>query len=197
MLTNEAGEVSGLSRFRENMYYWETWARANNWIVHFPCMVSAFRITCNFQVTSHIQGMFNRTIRMLSKGVKPCYVFDGKPPQLKGGEVSFTCPVVFLLWSALCYVRLLCVVQHCHSSTVKDSTVLLARSFFEQSEEVHLITVTRRLLRGGWYENTHVLPLRALPCCCRDGIVELYIPILTDRSSALWTLFRNTDPTRY
>lgn len=38
-------------------------------------------------MTSHIQGMFNRTIRMLSKGVKPCYVFDGKPPQLKGGEV--------------------------------------------------------------------------------------------------------------
>ena len=42
------------------------------------------------QVTSHIQGMFNRTIRMLSKGVKPCYIFDGKPPQLKGGEVR--CP---------------------------------------------------------------------------------------------------------
>lgn len=39
------------------------------------------------EVTSHIQGMFNRTIRMLSKGVKPCYIFDGKPPQLKGGEV--------------------------------------------------------------------------------------------------------------
>ncbi|CAM9679216.1 unnamed protein product [Laminaria digitata] len=32
--------------------------------------------------------MFNRTIRMLSKGVKPCYVFDGKPPQLKGGELA-------------------------------------------------------------------------------------------------------------
>eukprot|EP00904_Undaria_pinnatifida_P004618 jgi/Undpi1/14157/HiC_scaffold_9.g03808.m1 len=40
------------------------------------------------EVTSHIQGMFNRTIRMLSKGVKPCYVFDGKPPQLKGGELA-------------------------------------------------------------------------------------------------------------
>ncbi|CAM9446219.1 unnamed protein product [Choristocarpus tenellus] len=40
------------------------------------------------EVTSHIQGMFNRTIRMLSKGVKPCYIFDGKPPQLKGGELA-------------------------------------------------------------------------------------------------------------
>lgn len=49
--------------------------------------VSLNRYWLCFQVTSHIQGMFNRTIRMLSKGVKPCYIFDGKPPQLKGGEV--------------------------------------------------------------------------------------------------------------
>ncbi len=32
--------------------------------------------------------MFNRTIKMLSSGVKPCYVFDGKPPELKGGELA-------------------------------------------------------------------------------------------------------------
>lgn len=56
------------------------------------------------EVTSHIQGMFNRTIRMLSKGVKPCYIFDGKPPQLKGGEVRIDqVPdrVVVLLYSSL------------------------------------------------------------------------------------------------
>lgn len=40
------------------------------------------------EVTSHIQGMFNRTIRLLVAGVKPAYVFDGKPPQLKGGELA-------------------------------------------------------------------------------------------------------------
>ena len=33
-------------------------------------------------------GMFYRTIRMLEHGIKPVYVFDGKPPQLKSGEVS-------------------------------------------------------------------------------------------------------------
>lgn len=38
--------------------------------------------------TSHIQGMFNRTIRLLSVGVKPIYVFDGKPPGMKGGELE-------------------------------------------------------------------------------------------------------------
>ena len=39
-------------------------------------------------VTSHIQGMFNRTIKMMESGVKPVYVFDGKPPQMKGGELA-------------------------------------------------------------------------------------------------------------
>lgn len=38
--------------------------------------------------TSHIQGMFNRTIRLLQAGVKPIYVFDGKPPNMKGGELA-------------------------------------------------------------------------------------------------------------
>lgn len=33
-------------------------------------------------------GMFYRTIRMLEHGIKPVYVFDGKPPQLKSAEVG-------------------------------------------------------------------------------------------------------------
>ena len=40
------------------------------------------------EVTSHIQGMFNRTIKMMETGIKPVYVFDGKPPQLKGDELA-------------------------------------------------------------------------------------------------------------
>jgi len=39
------------------------------------------------ETTSHIQGMFNKTIRFLSEGIRPCYVFDGKPPTLKSGEL--------------------------------------------------------------------------------------------------------------
>ena len=38
--------------------------------------------------TSHIQGMFNRTIRLLEAGVKPVYVFDGKPPEAKDGTLA-------------------------------------------------------------------------------------------------------------
>jgi len=40
------------------------------------------------ETTSHIQGMFNRTIRFLTEGIKPAYVFDGKPPQFKSGELE-------------------------------------------------------------------------------------------------------------
>lgn len=40
------------------------------------------------ETTSHIQGMFNRTIRFLTEGIKPVYVFDGKPPQFKSGELE-------------------------------------------------------------------------------------------------------------
>ncbi len=39
------------------------------------------------ETTSHIQGMFNRTVRLITEGIKPCYVFDGKPPGLKSGEL--------------------------------------------------------------------------------------------------------------
>jgi flap endonuclease-1 len=39
------------------------------------------------ETTSHIQGMFNRTIRFLTEGVRPVYVFDGKPPNIKSHEL--------------------------------------------------------------------------------------------------------------
>ncbi|KAI5658297.1 hypothetical protein M9H77_27090 [Catharanthus roseus] len=40
------------------------------------------------EVTSHLQGMFNRTIRLLEAGIKPVYVFDGKPPDMKKQELA-------------------------------------------------------------------------------------------------------------
>nr|XP_054748950.1 flap endonuclease 1-like [Lytechinus pictus] len=40
------------------------------------------------ETTSHLMGMFYRTIRMIENGLKPCYVFDGKPPELKSGELT-------------------------------------------------------------------------------------------------------------
>ncbi|KAK8036372.1 hypothetical protein PG991_001509 [Apiospora marii] len=40
------------------------------------------------QTTSHLMGMFYRTLRMVDNGIKPLYVFDGKPPKLKSGELA-------------------------------------------------------------------------------------------------------------
>lgn len=39
-------------------------------------------------ISSHLMGMFYRTLRIIDNGIKPCYVFDGAPPLLKNGEVT-------------------------------------------------------------------------------------------------------------
>ncbi|KAF6776653.1 hypothetical protein AHF37_03703 [Paragonimus kellicotti] len=38
--------------------------------------------------TSHLMGMFYRTIRMIDNGIKPVYVFEGRPPSMKAGELA-------------------------------------------------------------------------------------------------------------
>lgn len=35
------------------------------------------------RVTSHLSGLFYRTVNYMAEGIKPVYVFDGKPPELK------------------------------------------------------------------------------------------------------------------
>lgn len=40
------------------------------------------------ETTSHLVGMFYRTLKIVDHGIKPVYVFDGKPPDLKGGELA-------------------------------------------------------------------------------------------------------------
>jgi flap endonuclease-1 len=40
------------------------------------------------RTTSHIQGFLNRTIKLMEGGIRPIYVFDGKAPDLKIGELK-------------------------------------------------------------------------------------------------------------
>lgn len=40
------------------------------------------------ETTSHLMGMFYRTIRIIDNGIKPLFVFDGAPPKLKSGELA-------------------------------------------------------------------------------------------------------------
>jgi flap endonuclease-1 len=39
-------------------------------------------------ITSHLSGLFYRNINLLQEGIKPVYVFDGKPPELKLKEIE-------------------------------------------------------------------------------------------------------------
>ncbi|KAK7208313.1 FEN-1 endonuclease Rad2 [Myxozyma melibiosi] len=40
------------------------------------------------ETTSHLMGMFYRTLRIVDNGIKPVYVFDGHPPRMKSGELA-------------------------------------------------------------------------------------------------------------
>ncbi|XP_049880384.1 flap endonuclease 1-like [Pectinophora gossypiella] len=40
------------------------------------------------ETTSHLMGTFYRTIRLVEAGIKPVYVFDGKPPDLKSHQLN-------------------------------------------------------------------------------------------------------------
>lgn len=53
------------------------------------------------ETTSHLMGMFYRTVRMVDHGIKPVYVFDGKPPTLKSGEVKYIYIYILLETRAL------------------------------------------------------------------------------------------------
>lgn len=40
------------------------------------------------KITSHIIGLFSRTSKFLEMGIKPIFVFDGEPPELKKTEIQ-------------------------------------------------------------------------------------------------------------
>lgn len=40
------------------------------------------------ETTSHLMGTFYRTIRLVENGIKPVYVFDGKPPDMKAWQLN-------------------------------------------------------------------------------------------------------------
>ncbi|MCD6488454.1 MAG: flap endonuclease-1 [Desulfurococcales archaeon] len=40
------------------------------------------------RITSHLSGLFYRTINLVENGIKPVYVFDGQPPEIKLMEIE-------------------------------------------------------------------------------------------------------------
>lgn len=48
----------------------------------------SFQLTnADGETTSHVQGLLSRTIRFMTEGLQPVFVFDGKAPELKSGEL--------------------------------------------------------------------------------------------------------------
>ena len=39
-------------------------------------------------ITAHLTGIFYRNARLLENGIRPIYVFDGKPPEFKSGVIT-------------------------------------------------------------------------------------------------------------
>lgn len=39
-------------------------------------------------LTGHLVGILNRSLTLLNNGIKPVWVFDGKPPELKSDELE-------------------------------------------------------------------------------------------------------------
>lgn len=51
-------------------------------------VITRLKLTYCLHRRSHLMGFFYRTLRMIDHGMKPMYVFDGKPPDLKKQVVS-------------------------------------------------------------------------------------------------------------
>ncbi|MBI4174827.1 MAG: flap endonuclease-1 [Candidatus Aenigmarchaeota archaeon] len=78
-----SGETIGL----EDMFGKVVAIDAFNWIYQFLSIIRQPDGTplqdSHGRVTSHLSGLYYRTLKLMEAGVKPVYVFDGKPPDFK------------------------------------------------------------------------------------------------------------------
>src|SRR3989338_4787151 len=79
--------VSGDAVGLEDMFDKVIAIDAFNWIYQFLSIIRQPDGTplkdSKDRVTSHLTGLYYRTIKLLEAGVRPVYVFDGKPPEFK------------------------------------------------------------------------------------------------------------------
>ncbi len=78
-----SGEIVGVEDFFDKIIAID----AYNWIYQFLSIIRQPDGTplkdSKDRVTSHLSGLYYRTLKMMEAGIKPVYVFDGKPPEFK------------------------------------------------------------------------------------------------------------------
>src|SRR3989338_918541 len=78
-----SGELAGVEDFFDKVVAID----AYNWIYQFLSIIRQMDGTplkdSHDRVTSHLSGLYYKTLKMMEAGIKPVYVFDGKPPEFK------------------------------------------------------------------------------------------------------------------
>ncbi|XP_054841921.1 probable flap endonuclease 1 homolog [Eublepharis macularius] len=74
----EAVRAVPLAQFRDNVLALDASVAIYQFRTAMPKIVNR-----EGQNISHLQGLFYRTLHLLENGIKPVYVFDGRPPDLK------------------------------------------------------------------------------------------------------------------
>ena len=114
------------------------------------------------RVTSHITGLFYRNINFLSLGIKPVYVFDGKPPSLKSAEI-----------------------EH-RKQTKKDATVKYERAVSEGNmEDARKYAQQTTSMKDGMIQDSkHLLDLFGIPYVQAPSEGEATAALLTTTGQA-------------
>lgn len=86
------------------------------------------------RVTSHLSGLFSRNIIFLMAGIRPVYVFDGKPPSLKTAEVERRRQVK--MDAAIKYEKALAEGDHEKAKMYAQQTTSLQDGMIEDSKRL-------------------------------------------------------------
>jgi flap endonuclease-1 len=111
------------------------------------------------ELTSHILGLFNKTISFLEKGIIPVFVFDGKPPQLK-----------YKILEARKQVRQKALLKFSDAQTDVDKIKYFKRSVWISREQINQCRELLKLM-GIPYINAPQEADSQLAYLCKQNIV--------------------------